>query len=87
MWYYNTRSPDKLETGKNVSEESPDEERINKTRRIQNKKKLKLKLMENKGFFADHCKEFDESHMVTRIGFCLSLCGVCFCMFPVIVWV
>ncbi|XP_060584002.1 RING finger protein 207-like [Ruditapes philippinarum] len=58
-----SRSPDKLETGKNVSEESPDEERINKTRRIQNKKKLKLKLMENKGFFADHCKEFDESHM------------------------
>ncbi|XP_045161431.2 RING finger protein 207-like [Mercenaria mercenaria] len=48
--------------GTNVNEVSPNEERINKTRHIQNKKKLKLKLIENKGFFADHCKEFDESH-------------------------
>jgi len=28
------------------------------------KKKLKLKLMESKGYFADHCKEFDDSHRV-----------------------
>ncbi|XP_052819594.1 RING finger protein 207-like isoform X2 [Mya arenaria] len=29
---------------------------------LQKRKSLKLKLLETKGFFADHCKEFDESH-------------------------
>lgn len=32
----------------------------------QRKKQLKMKLVENKGFFADHCKQFDDSH---RVGF------------------
>ncbi|KAL4217956.1 hypothetical protein ACF0H5_022695 [Mactra antiquata] len=41
---------------------SHNDERSVHTRQLQNKKKLKLKLMENKGFFADHCKSFDGSH-------------------------
>lgn len=48
--------------GTSVNEVAANEERVNKTRRIQNKKKLKLKLMENNGFFAEHCKQFDGSH-------------------------
>ncbi|KAH3826960.1 RING finger protein 207-like [Dreissena polymorpha] len=31
-------------------------------RQAQHRKSLKLKLLNNKGFFADHCKNFDDSH-------------------------